>query len=141
MKSPVRRIIKGIALLVAGGLLFLILVVNFGTAETRLVCPGEVARTSDGGDHVTTPATLYARVETYRSIVFWFDHDAMIFWEIQPGSGTGFGYYSDSSFGTPITDLKRTKVYGSWSGLSDRINVETSPDGEETFAGICKVSA
>ena len=138
MNSPVRRIAKGIATLIAAALVFLILVVNFGTTETRFACPGEVARTVDGGNEVKAPATLYARVEAYRWIVFWADHDAMIFWEIQPGGDTGFGYYSDSSFGTPITDLAGTRHYGSWSSLSRRIYVETSADGKEAFGGICK---
>ncbi len=62
----------------------------------------------------------------------------MIFWEIQPGGDTGFGYYSDSSFGTPITDFGGTTHYGSWSSLSSRIHVETSVDGDEAFEGICK---
>ena len=138
MKSPIRRIVKGILVLIATALVFLILVISFGTTETRFACPGEVARTVDTGNQVKTAATLYARIEAYRWIVFWADHDAMIFWEIQPGGDTGFGYYLDSSFGTNITDLAGTRQYGSWSSLSRRIYVETSADGEETFAGICK---
>lgn len=138
MKAPVRRFVTGIGTLIAAALLFLILVVNFGTAQNRLVCPGEVERTVGVAGQVTTPATLHARVETYRWIVFWADHDAMIFWEIQPGGDTGFGYYSTSPLGTPIVNFERTKTYGSWSSLSSRIYVETSADGEEAFAGTCK---
>jgi hypothetical protein len=138
MTSIVRRIVKGIVALIAVAVGFLILVINFGSAETRFACPGQVVRTVDSGAPVTTPATLYARVEAYRWMVFWADHDAMIFWEIQSGGDTGFGYYSDSSFGTPITDFVGTKHYGSWSSLSRRIHVETSVNGDEAFEGICK---
>ncbi|MEQ1911696.1 MAG: hypothetical protein ABMA15_22955 [Vicinamibacterales bacterium] len=141
MKAPVRQVVKGIGGLIAAALLFLILVVNFGTTENRLTCPGVVERTAGVAGQVTTPATLYARLETYRWIVFWADHDAMISWEIQPGGDTGFGYYSESSFGTPIVNFERTKTYGSWSLLSSQIHVETSADGEEAFAGTCKMSA
>jgi hypothetical protein len=138
MKSPLRRIAKVIVAMSAAAVAFLILVINFGTVESRLECPGDIASTATGKKEVKATATLYARVEAYRWIVFWVDHDAMIFWEIQPGSETGFGYYSDSSFAAPITDLARTKQYGSWSSLSKRIYVETSPLTDEAFEGICK---
>lgn len=124
--------------IIAVAVAFLVLVINFGAVETRFACPGQVVRTVDVAAPLTIPATLYARVEAYRGIVFWADHDAMIFWEIQPGGDTGFGYYSDSSFGTPITDFAGTKQYGSWSSLSRRIRVETSVNGDEAFEGICK---
>jgi hypothetical protein len=133
-------IVKVVGSLIAAALLFLLLAVKFGAAETRLACPGEVSRILNGQSPVTTPATLYARVDTYRWIVFWSPHDAMIFWEIQPGGHTGFGYYSDSSFARLITNFEGTKEYGSWSSLSQRIHVETSASGELTFDGTCKLN-
>jgi hypothetical protein len=132
------RLAKGLGVFLAACILFVIVVINFGTVERRFVCSGQVQRQVDGGDPVTTPATLYAQVETYRWIVFWADHDAMIRWEVQPGGDTGFGYYNHSSFATPITDLNRNKTYGSFSGLSNRIHVVTSIDGSEAFEGMCK---
>lgn len=131
------RLAKGLGLLLAAGLLFLIVVINFGTVERRLVCSGQVERRVND-DAVATPATLYAEVETYRWFLFWADHDAMIRWEIQPGGDTGFGYYDQSSFGTPITDLTRKKTYGMFSSLSSRIYVTTSLDATEAFDGTCK---
>lgn len=89
------------------------------------MCSGQVQRQVAGGDPVITQATLYAQVETYRWIMFWLDHDAMISWEVQPGGDIGFGYYNHSNFGTPITDLKRQRDYGSFSRLSNRIYVAT----------------
>jgi hypothetical protein len=125
--------------LLLGITLFFVVVINFGTNETRLVCPGEVRRSVDGGNGVTTPATLYAQVERYRWFIFWAaDNDAMISWEVQPGHDTGFGYYDESPFGTPIRDFNRTRDYGSWSSLSRRIHVQTALDGQEVVDGYCK---
>lgn len=137
MRRRLIQIVKGAAVLVGAIILFLIVVVNFGTIETRLECSGEVRRTVPSGDAVRTPATLYARVETYRWFIVWTDHDAMIFWEVQPGGDNGFGYYRASQFETPITDFQSTEQYGSYSSLSNRIYVETAFDGSEVFDGIC----
>jgi hypothetical protein len=133
----IRKVFKVVGALLATVVLFLVIVANYGTTQTRLVCPGELRPPVEDRQIVTTPATLYAQVEEYRWIVFWSDHDAMIRWEIQPPGDFGFGYYDDSSFGTPITDLERTKSYGAFSSLSGRINVE-SFDGRQTFEGQCK---
>jgi hypothetical protein len=130
------RIAKAVAALIAMAIVLLILVVQFGSTDTRLTCPGEVKRTE--GETVTTPATLYARVVSYRWFMFWLDHDHMIFWEIQPGTDTRFGYFEDSSFGTNITELTGGKALGAFSSLSQRIYVLTSADGSEAFEGICK---
>jgi hypothetical protein len=115
----------------------MIVVISFGTVKSRLVCSGQ--RTdSIGNSHVTTPATLYAQVETYRWFLFWTDFDATITWEIQPGGANGYGYYTDSRFGRPITDFYRTKDYGSWSPLSNRIRVlMSSINDDDAFDGIC----
>ena len=109
------RLAKGLGVLLAACIVFVIVVVSFGTVESRLVCSGQVERQVGGGDQVTTAATLYAQVETYRWFVFWADHDAMIRWEVQPGGDIGFGYYNNSSFGTPITDFNDNKQLGSFS--------------------------
>ena len=91
-----------------------------------------------GAESVVTPATLYAEVDTYRWFLFWFEHDAMVRWEVQPGGNTGFGYYDLSSFVTPITDLNSTKTHGSFSPLSKRIYVVISSAGDEAFSGECQ---
>ena len=131
MKRTARRV--GLFLLV--GILFLVVVVNFSTIESRLVCTGHRAgidETSDPG----TPATLFAMVTTYRRwILFWYDHHAMIQWEIQPGGDTGFGYFGSSEFATPISSLDRRETYGTISTLSNRINVKTFR--KDRFEGMC----
>jgi hypothetical protein len=132
------RILKGLGALIVAVILFFVVVVNFGTRDARLLCLGQLRGSVEGREDVTTSATLHARVKTYRWMIFWADHDVMIFWEIQPGSKTGFGYYDESSFGTPITDFEGTKTYGSFSSLSNRIYVETAPAGQERFEGQCK---
>jgi hypothetical protein len=130
------RLAKILGAVFATGLLYIVLAINFGTAESRLVCPGQVQRKTDVGT-VTTPATLYASVERYRALVFWFEHDAMIRWEVQPGGDNGFGYYDHSSFATSITDLEGQTTHGSFSSLSNRIYVLTAFDGNEAFDGVC----
>jgi hypothetical protein len=137
--KPLIRIVKGLGALLAVAILLFLIVVNFGTVDSRLECPGEVQRQVGGGAApVITPATLYAQVETYCWFIVWVDHDAMITWEIQPGGDNGFGYYRRSDFATPITDFYNTKIYGSFSTLSNRIDVETAFDGSETFGGVCR---
>lgn len=131
MKTVIIRAAKALAVLAAAGILFLIIVVNFGTSDSRLVCSGMIH--SDGGGG--TPATLYAKVETYRWFVLWADHDAMISWEIQPGDAPGFGYYNESSFKTPITNFSRTEHLGSISSLSKQIFVATRGN---FFEGGCR---
>jgi hypothetical protein len=124
--------------LLTATVLFLIIVVNFGTVEDRWECPGQVRRQGAGGEPVTTAATLYAKVETYRWFVFWADHDAMITWEIRPGGRTGFGFYSHNDFGAPIVEYRGTKQYGSFSPLSKRVSVEAAFDGSDIFDGVCR---
>lgn len=125
------------ALLVIGAA-FLVLVVTAGVAKAQYSCPGEFLRNGSASPQDGVPATLYARIDRYRWFIFWADHDAMIFWEIQPRNQIGFGYYTESEFSTPITDLGRSKVLGSWSSLSRKIYVETSTDGSEAFSGTCQ---
>ena len=137
---PLIPIAKWLAAAIAAGVLFLIIVANFGTVESRLECPGEIRQTGNGGAGAT-PATLYAKTETYRWFVFWADDDATIFWEIPRGqrpTETGFGYYSHSDFGMPIHEFRGPKQYGSLSPLSNRIYIATSPDGSEVFEGLCR---
>jgi hypothetical protein len=135
MTVTIRRIVQGIVALTAFAIAFFVLVIGLGASESRFACPGQIVSPVNQG----TPATLHVQVEEYRWIVFWADHDAMILWEIQPGGDTGFGYYRNSSLGTPITDLKSTKHYGTWSSLSRRIRIETYLNGDEAFfEGICE---
>jgi len=134
------KILKIIGTLVAALILLFLVVISLAVDRSRLLCNGQVKRNARGAEPVTTSATLYARVDRYRWFVLWMDHDAMINWEIQPGSYSGFGYYDESSFATPISDLQRTKTYGSFSSLSKRIYIETGFDGQEAFEGICQES-
>jgi hypothetical protein len=61
---------KWLGALVAAAVLFLVIVANFGAAESRWECSGQVQRQVEGGLPTTTAATLYAKVETYRWFLF-----------------------------------------------------------------------
>ena len=68
-----RTLLRILGMVVAGIALFLIIVSNYGTVESRLECSGRVVR--DIGRNapilpVITPATLYANVDTYRWFLF-----------------------------------------------------------------------
>lgn len=132
------RFAKAAGALLALGIAFLVLVATLGAAKTQYSCSGELIRNASDDRKDRTAATLYARVETYRWFVFWADHDAMIFWEIQPSNYVGFGYYSESPLATPIWDFERSQSYGSWSSLSRKISVETASNGTEVFSGTCQ---
>lgn len=133
-----RRVGKGIGALVVMAAALWVLVANFATSESRMSCPGQLSRTSGSAPPFTTPATLYARVEAFRWFVFWTNYDAMIYWEVQPGGASDFGYYRNSPFAAVIVDFEGTKIRGSWSSLSSQIRVDTVRDGVEAFEGICQ---
>ena len=50
------RFAKGLGVILAACILFMIVVINFGAAESRLVCSGMIQRQVNGGDPVTTRA-------------------------------------------------------------------------------------
>jgi hypothetical protein len=143
MKQLLVRVAKGLGILVAAAVLFLVVVVNFGTVESRLECSGQLRRqVADGHQQVNAAATLYAKVETYRWFLLWYRHDAMITWEVRGPrvAHTGFGYYDRNDFGSQIVDLEGKKNYGTFSPLSNRIYIaEASYSGDE-FDGMCRAT-
>ena len=129
--KALKRIVIVVGILLAAALAYALLVVNFGTTEAELYCPGEIRNPNDS--RVAQPAALFGKVESYR----WFDvraHDHMIFWEIRPEDDpsapsvwNGFGFYNDSSFSTDITNFEGTTAYGSFSSLSQHIFILRNP--------------
>lgn len=137
-----KTLLRIVEIVVAVVALSLVVVSNYGTVESRLECSGAVKEASGRNAQIvtTTPATLYAKVETYRWFIVWTDYDAMITWEIRPQRYTGFGYYTLNDVNSPIVNFDGTRNSGSFSPLSRSIYIQPFSDGSGWFDGMCKAA-
>lgn len=128
MVEILKRISKTVGGLLAAAVVFLAIVISFGTDETRYKCTGSLVKDSKAND-----ALLFLRVEYFRWFVLWADRDGTIWSEI-PNIDADLFFDVRKIGDTLMFSSSVSKAYGTLSMLSHSVRL----DGRMgRFDGMC----
>ncbi len=124
------KILKYVGTVALAIVLLFVFVANFSAVESRFQCPGSVSV-----NDVSTPTTVYIRIEQYRWWVgLWSDSDATLWLEIPNQAVEYSSHVIEVGDQLQIFDFDNM-MKGNFSSLSHTLALQTS---RGFFDGECK---